>query len=268
MNNRLLSVLMCIASSLYAAGNATAGEVPAAAPEIRGGIFIQCAAGMRNPVTEMAAEFEKLHGVKVQLNFEGSNKLLSQLKLTRKGDVYVAGDADYIAMAAKEGLIKTNQAVCYFVPVILVKKGNPKGITSLSDMTRSGVKIAHGDEKAAAVGRIIAKLLELNGVERSAWDKNVVMTTPTVNELGVAIKLGTIDATVVWDAIAKDFKDVGDVVPLDLQKNVCPEVEVALLTGAENMTGAAAFIEFMTSKRGREILSKQGYLIDRPEAKK
>lgn len=181
--------------------------------------------------------------------------------------MYVAGDADYVAMAAKEGLIAANKTVCFFTPVIMVQKGNPKSIKSLADMLKPGVKIAQGDEKAAAVGRIMGKLLELNGVDKDAWRKNVVTTTPTVNELAVAVKLGTIDATVVWDSIAKDYKDSSEVIELEPAKNIFPQVEVAILANAENKDGAQAFIDFMVSDEGKAILKKMGYRTDNPAGK-
>jgi molybdate transport system substrate-binding protein len=50
--------------------------------------------------------------------------------------------------------------VAYHVQVIAMKKGNPKNITSITDLTRDGVKIALGDVNATAIGKAIAKILE------------------------------------------------------------------------------------------------------------
>jgi ABC-type sulfate transport system substrate-binding protein len=49
--------------------------------------------------------------------------------------------------------------VAYHVQVIAMKKGNPKNITSITDLTRDGLKIALGDVNATAIGKATAKLL-------------------------------------------------------------------------------------------------------------
>lgn len=237
-------------------------------PALRAGppgvLFVHCAAGMRLPVRAMADAFEKRRGVHVQLSYDGSNRLLGQIKLTQKGDIYIAGDADYIEMAAEAGLVASSGTICYFVPVIMIHKGNPKNLRDLPDLTKPGLRIGQGDGKAAAVGRLMPRLLELNGVDRQAWSRNVVMETSTVNELGIGIKLGTLDAVVVWDAIAARYGDVAEVILLDPDRNICPAVGAAVLTTAKNPAAAQAFLEFMTSRTGREILKTNGYTVDKP----
>jgi molybdenum ABC transporter molybdate-binding protein len=233
-------------------------------PVPRGELLVHCAAGMQVPVSAIAEEFKKDHKIAIALNFDGSNRLLGQIRLTRKGDVYIAGDAEYIAMAEKDGLIAESKTVCYFVPVILVQKGNPHKVKGLSDLTAPGLKIGQGDEKAAAVGRIMPELLKRNGVDADAWRRNIVLETPTVNELAMAVKLGTIDAAVVWDAIAANYKDAADAVRIDPAKSLCPPVGAAVLSAASNPDAARAFLAFMTSNRGREILRSAGYTLDKP----
>jgi molybdate transport system substrate-binding protein len=240
----------------------------AAPPRPEGSILVHCAAGMRLPVTQMAEAFEKETGVKVQLSFDGSNRLLGQVKLTRKGDVYIAGDAEYVAMAAKEGLVASRGNICRFRPVIMVQKGNPRGLRALADLARPGIKVGQGDPKAAAVGRIMPKLLELNAVDADAWRRNVVLETATVNDLAVAIKLGTLDAVVVWDAIANAYRDSSDAIAIPEDRNICPEVESAVLAFAANKTGAQAFVDFMASEKGMEICRKNGYSVDKPAPKR
>ncbi|MEJ7614739.1 MAG: substrate-binding domain-containing protein, partial [Candidatus Fervidibacter sacchari] len=55
------------------------------------------------PLTEAAKLYEKRYGVKVRLTFGGSGVVLAQMKLARKGDVYVPGSDDYMEKAIKEG---------------------------------------------------------------------------------------------------------------------------------------------------------------------
>ncbi|MFH1762331.1 MAG: extracellular solute-binding protein [bacterium] len=231
---------------------------------IEGKILVHCAAGMRKPIAKLSQEFLDKHNVEVELNYDGTNRLLGQIKLTQVGDIYIAGDADYIEMAREQGLVKTSSTLCYFVPVIMVKKGNPRGIHSLSHLLRKGVKVGQGDEKAAAVGRLTPKILAINGIALEDWRKNVVLSTPTVNELGVAIKLGTIDAAVVWSSIAANYSEDSEIIALDPGKNIIPEVSGAVLAFSNNSDAASVFLRFIASERGRQVLAENGYVVERP----
>jgi molybdate transport system substrate-binding protein len=224
-------------------------------------IFIHCAAGMRNVINELALRFEAKTAIKCELNYDGSNKLLGQIKLTHKGDLYIAGDAEYIEMAGKAKLLAagSTKTICYYTPVLLVKKGNPLGIKDLSDLLKKGVKIGMGDEKAAAIGKQTIKLLALNKIDREGWNRNVVLSTPTVNELGAAVKLGLIDAAVVWRDIANDYKNAADIIPLDPSRNIVSNVDAAVLKFAKNPHAAALFLEFIISPEGSKIMTAMGY---------
>lgn len=46
-------------------------------------LFMYCAAGMRRPLEEIAMAYEDEFGVRVELNFGGSNSLLNQLEVSR-----------------------------------------------------------------------------------------------------------------------------------------------------------------------------------------
>jgi len=194
----------------------------------------------------------------------GANTLLSQILLSRRGDVYIPGDADYIDMAAEKGLVESRKTVCYFVPVILVEKGNPKNIATLADLTRPGIRIAQGDERATAVGRLMPRILDLNGVDQAAWQKNVSATLPTVTELGLKVELRTVDAAIVWNSTAIRYLASADIIPIPRERNICPEVAAAVLKCTENPQGAAAFVDFLASERGRQVLIEAGYTVDKP----
>jgi len=244
-------------------GSARAAKPPA------GTILVHCGAGMRPPISQLAREFEKISGVKTEVSYAGANKLLGQIVLVRRGDLYIPGDADYVDMAAAKGLVKSRKTICYFVPVIMVRKGNPKGIKSLADLTRPGLKIGQGDERACAMGRLTQELLALNAIDRAAWQKNVVLLTPTVNELALKIKLASdqlesVDAVVVWSSIAAMYPNDSDIVTIDPAKNIVPEVAGAVLTTAKNPGAASAFLDFLTSARGRRVLVENGYVVEKP----
>ncbi|HUT90950.1 MAG TPA: substrate-binding domain-containing protein, partial [Thermoguttaceae bacterium] len=157
---------------------------------------LYCGAGIRPPVEELAKEFGRRHGVNIICDYAGSEVLLSRIKLTGEGDLYMPGDVHYVELAEKEGLIARKETVCYFVPVILVQAGNPEKIYTLEHLTRDGLKVGLGDPKACAIGPKSLRILEKNKISKE--DVDVTFWSPTVTELANHIKAGSLDAVIVW----------------------------------------------------------------------
>jgi len=224
---------------------------------------LYCGAGIRPPVAELAAEFSLQHGTTIQCDYAGSEVLLSRIKLTRHGDLYMPGDVHYVEQAEKEGLVASSKTVCYFVPVILVAKDNPEEILTLADLGRPGIRVGLGDPEACAIGRLCSRIFEKNGIDEEGID--VKYRSPTVNDLGNHIKLGSLDAAIVWDAVAACFAESSDVVPIPVQENIISTVAVGVLKSSPHPELAGKFVDFITSPRGKEIFAKHHYTTQPPE---
>jgi molybdate transport system substrate-binding protein len=228
-------------------------------------LLLYCGAGIRPPVSETVAEFERRQGVKIECDYAGSEVLLSRIKLTGRGDLYMPGDVHYVEQAEREGLVDSKRTVCCFVPVIMVQKGNPKGIRALADLTRPGIKLGLGDPEACAVGRQSTKIFQKNGIPPEAIEPNVAFRAMTVNDLGNHIELCTLDAAIVWDAVAACYPDHGEIIPIPPEQNIVSTVAVGTLKSTANPKLAAAFVEFITSDDGKAIFRKHHYSIAPPE---
>jgi len=226
---------------------------------------LYCGAGMRSPVAELVEEFGREHGVTIECDYAGSEVLISRIKLTGQGDLYMPGDMHYVELAEKEGLIASKKTVCYFIPVIQVRKGNPKNIHTLHDLTRPGIKLGLGDPKACAIGRKSSKIFAKNDISEEKVNENVKFRSLTVGELGNHLKLGTLDAVIVWDAVAAFSPKETEVVTIPRDQNVISTVAVGVLKSSRHPELATKFVEFITSKRGKEVFEKHHYATSLPE---
>lgn len=165
-------------------------------------LTVHCAAGIKAPVIAMAQRYEEEFGTPIRLNFGGSGSLLSGLRLRAVGDLYIAGDDSYVETARTRGLVDEVLAIATMRPVIAVQSGNPKKIGALRDLLGEGIRYALGNPDAAAVGKIVQRTATRLGIWARLKSQTAVFK-PTVNDLANDLRVGTIDAAVIWDATAK-----------------------------------------------------------------
>lgn len=227
-------------------------------------MLLYCGAGIRPPVAECVEVFGQKYGVKIITDYAGSEVLLSKIKLMRRGDLYMPGDKYYVQQAADEGMILSQKSVCYFVPTILVGKDNPHGIEGLGDLLKPGVRLGLGDANACAIGRKTKKIFEKNDIAWADVEKNLKFQSQTVNELGMQIQAGSLDAVIVWDAVAAYYTEHGKEVPIPVKANVISTVDIGVMKSSVNPEMAELFVEFVTSDEGQSIFKKHNYRIDMP----
>jgi len=261
MKKLVLAVTIVIAVLLSGCKAEKAGKSDSEAKKL----LLYCGAGIRPPADELVESFGREHGVKIATNYAGSETLLSTIRLIRSGDLYMPGDKHYVEQAAQEGMILSQRSVCYFVPTIFVQKGNPKNIRRLQDLLRPGLKLGFGDSKACAIGRTTKQILAKNNIAWDEVEKNLKFQSLTVNELGMQIQAKSLDAVIVWDAMAQYYSDYGDQVPIAREKNVLSTVDVGVLKFTEHKELAEKFMDFLVSEQGRDIFEKHNYRTTPPQ---
>jgi molybdate transport system substrate-binding protein len=227
-------------------------------------LMLFCGAGIQLPVSELVEAFQRSHKCRIDADYAGSEVLWSRIKLKKQGDLYMPGDQSYVDMAAEAGMIESQKIACYFVPAILVAKGNPKHIATLRGLTRVGIRLGLGDAGACAIGRQSRKIFAKNSIPWANVEKNLVFQSMTVNELGMQIQTGSLDAVIVWDAIAGQYLDHGEIVVIPLEQNIISTVPVGVLSFSQQKSLARQFAEFAASDTGRTIFGKHHYRVDPP----
>lgn len=225
--------------------------------------LLYCGAGIKPPVAELVEAFRREQGADIVCDYRGSEMLLSSVMTTRTGDLYIPGDVHYLELAEKEGLIASKRTVCYFVPVILVQKDNPKEIHSLKDLTRREIAVGLGDPQFCAIGRTSSKIFEKNGIRED--DVHVTFRSATAPELANHIELGSLDVVILWDAVAAYVGEKGEIVRIPPEQNIISTVAVGILKSSRHPELAAEFVEFITSERGRKVFEKHHYTVTPPE---
>ena len=221
-------------------------------------LMFYCAAGVKMPVDAVAREYEKEYGVKIQLQFGGSGTLLSNLEVSRRGDLYLAADDSYMDKAREKGLLAEVIPLARMRPVIAVRKGNPKKIGAIRDLTGDGVATALANPDAAAIGRIIRTVLTRTG----DWDRlrdRARVFKPTVTDIANDIKIGAVDAGIVWDATASQYPELEAIEVPEFQSEE-QWISVGVLKSAANPAHALKFARYLAARdKGLREMRRFGY---------
>ena len=228
-------------------------------------LFLYAGAGLKPALDELTQAFRAKTGTRIECDYGGSGMLISRLRLSKRGDLFMPGERWYVDQAAQDGLVASQKNVCYFVPVILVPKGNPKNIKTLADLARPGLRLGLGNPKACQVGRASEQIFAKNGIAKDAIEKNVVFQSVTVSELGLQVTMGQLDATIIWDATAAFYADKADAIAILPADNEVSSVAVAVLKCSEQQALAQEFGDFLASPDGQAIFRKQHFTTELPK---
>jgi len=225
------------------------------------------------PATEEAIKiFQEKTGFAVDVIFGGSGFVLSQMKLTRKGDLYFSGSSDFMEMAKKDGFVfpKTEKMIVYLVPAINVQKGNPKGIHSLKDLTKDGIRVAIANPEMVCVGTYAVEIIEKNltSTEKEKFKKNLVNYTESCEKTANAISLKAVDAVIGWRVFHYwDPKRIETIYLKPEEVSRIGYIPIAISKFTHDKILAQKFIDFLISPNGKAIFRKYHYLMDPSEAR-
>jgi len=227
-------------------------------------LVFYCAAGVNPPVAEVVKDYQEQLGVTVSVQYGGSGTLLSNLRVAQTGDLYLAADASYIEIARAQGLIAETIPLAIQRPVIVAAKGNPRKIQSAKDLLREDVRVALGNPDAASIGKQTEAAMSKAGLweslQRAVQSRGVFK--PTVNDVANDVKIGTVDAGVVWDAVARQYPQLEIVAPLTEDPNFAMEITVAVLRSSRWPTEALRFARYLSARdKGLEVFRRHHYTV-------
>jgi molybdate transport system substrate-binding protein len=215
------------------------------------------------PPTELAVQqFAEQTGAKVEAHYGGSGEMLARLKLAEQGDVYFPGSSDYLELAKREGLVDpaSETIIAYLVPAINVPKGNPKGIATLEDLARPGVRVAIARPDTVCVGLYAVEVLERAGLT-AAVRPNIVSTTASCAQTAQIVALEQVDAVLGWDVF--EHWEPDKIRTIYLPPERVPRIgflPAAITRRCKDAELARAFLAFLTSPDGRTIYGRWNYL--------
>jgi molybdate transport system substrate-binding protein len=94
------------------------------------------------------------------------------------------------------------------------------------------------------------------------------MSALNVVELGNAIKLGHLDASIVWDATAALYKKTElETIPLPEKFSVYSPIPVGVLVFSKHPKEAERYMNFLASDEAAKVFIKYGYSVPKKQAR-
>jgi molybdate transport system substrate-binding protein len=223
------------------------------------------AASLTDAFTEIGNNFQNaIPNVTVTFNFAGSQALRTQIEEGAPADVFASASGKEMETLITGSFViaESSQNFLSNKLVIILPADNSAEIDSLEDLATSGFKIVLAAEEVP-VGNYARQSLDLmNGSYGTDFkDKvlaNVVSNEDNVKQVVAKVQLGEADAGIVYtsDAVAaSELKTIE--IPNEL--NVIAKYPIAPLVESANADLAEAFITYVFSDEGQEILQKWGF---------
>jgi len=217
-------------------------------------ITVAAASSLGGAFEAAKAEFEASHpGTSITLAFGSSSSLAQQILDGARIDVFASADNDTMQSVSRE-LAGRGSTFTTNTLEIMVEKGNPLGIATLSDLARPDlVYITCAPE--VPIGKYSAEVLTRAGVTVAPSSLE-----PDVKGIVTKITSGEADAGIVYstDVVAAGDRATGVIIPM--RQNVMASYPIARLYRARHNTTAAAWVDFIKGTEGQTILTRFGFI--------
>lgn len=201
----------------------------------------------------------KFLNVSIRFNFAGSATLVTQIQQGAPVDIVAMADTINMNKVLSSGDVdrKSVSILARNKLAILVQRGNPQKIETLSDLARSGLKVVLCD-LAQPCGKYASTVLSKANVLFAVASREA-SASGVVSRIG----LGEADAGIAYLTDGLVAGDKVDAVKIADNFNLVAEYPIGVATKPKTKDNSAinAFIAMTKSSVGRKILAENGFIL-------
>jgi molybdate transport system substrate-binding protein len=244
---------------------------------------VDIASSLVHVVANMTAAFEQANNCHLIINSDSSSALYTQITSGSPCDVFMFADQKWTKQLNSSGLLYSNTYMNFTTNSleVIIAAGNPKGITSLADMTKSGVKVVLADPSIPSGsytnttcwkidqtwGKVGNAAYFSNGSYvnfNATLHQNVVSYQLTVEQVvgAVSLNVGTADAGIVFvsDAIWGNMTSAQvQFMPIPASVNTQGTYGIAVVGQTTQLALAQKFMDYWSSTQGQTLLTQFGF---------
>ena len=249
----VLSLLM----ALLLAGCQTRSEAasPAAEP-----LLVAAASDLQFAFSEIGELFEAETGQKVIFTFGSTGNLTTQIENGAPFDILAAANVAFVDRLTAQGLTipETQQLYAQGRIVLVVNRSSGLKATRLEDLRNPAItRIAIANPEHAPYGLAAREALQQVGVWADIQEKLVL--GENVSQTLQFVQTGNAPVGIVALSIANVPEVTVTLLPAELYEPI--NQALAVIKSTTNEEAARAFIAFVNSPTGREIMKRYGFLL-------
>lgn len=260
----LVAVSLLVIAGLLVAGCTTTTGAPGQTT-----LTVFTAASLTGAFTDIGKAYEAENAnVKVDLVFDGSQALRTQIEQGANPDIFVSASTKHMKALQGAGFMD-NGTVTPFLGnslALIVPVDNPANISGLADLNRSGVKLVigtkdvpFGDYTRQMLARIAADPA-YGTVYQETVMANVISEETAVSSVVPKLALGEADAAIVYKSdVSKDDQERVTRIEIPSEYNVMATYPLGILAESTNKAQAESFIAFVRGPDGSAILTDYGF---------
>lgn len=252
----LLALSACSSSDDSSSGASDSSASGSSEAQLSGTVTVFAAASLKESFTALGKEFEEQHpGTKVTFSFGGSDSLAASITGGAPADVFASASPKTMKIVTDAGDASGTPATFVRNQLeIATLPGNPDGISSLKDLTESGLKVVLCD-KEVPCGAAAQKALDAAGLELTP-----VSYEQDVKSALTKVELKEADAAVVYKTDVHAAGDKVEGVDFPESASAINDYPIVQLKDTQNTEAAKAFIALVQSSAGQKVLTGAGFL--------
>jgi molybdate transport system substrate-binding protein len=222
-------------------------------------VYWYLGAAMKKPAKEIVDKFNQENkSFQVVLVLSGSGQLLSKISASQSGDIYTPGSEFFLHKAQELGIVKKYRKFLVHYPVFGVS--NPS-LKTLTDLAEPGVRIALGNTKAMAMGKVYLRIEKKMDPKIAAGiRRNKVVEALNAPQIIGYLRQDVVDAGILPDATAR-VQGI-PYIEIPAQWNIAERAYFIRLTytARDNEKSVDIFERYLYNHLS--IFTKHGYHID------
>lgn len=223
-------------------------------------LLVGAASDLQFAFTEIGEQFEAETGQKVTFTFGSTGNLTTQIENGAPFDILAAANVSFVESLTEQGLTipDTQQLYAQGRIVLVVNRESGVEATSLEDLLDPAItRIAIANPEHAPYGQAAREALQSAGVWAEIEEK--VVLGENVSQTLQFVQTGDAPVGIVALSIADVPEVTGTLLPAELHEPI--NQALAVIRSTTNEAGARAFIDFVNSRAGRDIMKRYGFLL-------
>ena len=231
-------------------------------------VNVAAAADLKFAMAELAAQFEKASGAKLDVTYGSSGNFLTQIENGAPFDLFFSADSEYPKKLEAAGLAEPGTLREYAMGRIVIWTPSDNEINAAIDgwkrlLAQRVKKIAIANPEHAPYGRAAVAAIKKAGIYEQVKDKLVY--GENISQAAEFVQSGNAQAGIVALSLALSpaMKNGNRwEIPADSYPPI--KQAVILLKASKNKDASRRFLEFVDGPQGREILQRFGFSVPTP----